>query len=162
MADSYSEYGTSTELTDLDGLASLGAGYMWISEEITQAAGASLPFLEVPIKLPCDASCVDGDEIHVYASRGDGHASEIRDGGITASANDSTTNDADTIDDVEDACELVDVIQVDRANQDVEKIVLIEDPGPSVVLCLILNTTGGLDATGASVRKRFWQPGDGA
>ena len=163
MSDAYSEYpSTPTDVGTLTNLHSLAATNIWRSAQITQTPGAALPFVDLSFELHCDGSFADGDTFRIYIGRGDDASSnEIRDGG--GATTEAELSAADDKDDVKDNCDLVGIINVDRVNHDVEKIITVEDPGSDFQIFIEADTSAGaLDASGNMVRYKFWQPGDGS
>jgi hypothetical protein len=165
MADAYSEYDTNaTAFSDIDQLHSLAGGNIWVSEQRTQTPGSTKPFVDIGVKLCCDANCAADESIIFRIARADDAASgEVRDAGIAAAATDDEETDAATIDEIQDVCQIVNVVRIDAANQDIELVFTIEDPGPDWNLLIELDSSAGaLDASGNTVTYRYWQPGDGS
>jgi len=62
---------------------------------------------------------------------------------------------------VQDACNVVHVAPIDRANHDVEGSFFVRDPGPDWQLYIEMDSdSGALDASGNMVRYRYVQTTD--
>lgn len=152
MTDFKVNWGSTTDFT-LTNLHSLAGGNIWASNAITETTNSS-DRVQISFSLHCDASVVADEQIIFRFVKGDDNTSEIRDAGISTSEQEIST--ANTISDIQDMLPPVKVVRIDRANQDIDGVFTVYDPGLDwQVLIELDSSSGALDASGSVVSYRL-------